>query len=1720
MLIAGGEVYRGGIGYNHASETLLFLQGSIYCFKFYRTVKVATFAGTVTATTFLGNSTTQTAGDNSTKIATTAYADAAAAAVPIGNYLPLSAGSSYPLTGTLYGTSTNWSGSGDYAGSLTLGTGASTQEAHLQIGPGRTGNGFSYIDLIGDATYTDYGFRMLRGNTGPNALSILEHRGTGNFEIKTNEASAIIFETTATERMRIDSSGNVGIGTTSPNGKLEIEDTTSRLGTTASLIVEGRQDGAANVLTLRSKDYSAPTVAIGANHGAIMRWQGFDGTDFENMGYIFVGADGQAVANGDAPSYMAFGTSADGSSSPTERMRITSGGNILVGGSNDYSRISVTNGISTRTGITLSDGNTASLMLFAGNNSDAVIAIDTQNLSFKTGATVGQDNGTERMRITSAGNVGIGVTSPTTGNLVLPQEESTQFKIAFTGASSSSGISTVDQSGSGLYIGANSRVNTSGVVQYHNSAYPSSGIYFDGWSGDDMEFYTGASGTPGIRMRINSTGAIQFNNYNSTNNTGTPTFLLGTDASGNVVKTNTVPGSGAGPYLPLSAGPSYPLTGDLYQTMGAIGVAQTDQDYLAKIYESNSDGFMSLYTGQPTPLERIRISSYGDSFFVPANNGNVGIGTTSPSKKLEVNGSFKLGTNAYIEYGGVYPYTITTANTAGVGNLVFSAGLGSAAYESRIDLQGTNTAGVAGITLSTASTARMAITADGNVGIGTTSPQAKLHVSTSDTTKFIGTNADYVVNSVGSGVLITTGASTGNTYSQIYAFQSGNTAYANLVVPGGNVGIGVTGPDSRLTVSSGTTNAVANFKSTDAAAYIAIADNSSTNALVNQIGVTGNDMWFATDDVERMRINSAGAIKFNAYDSTNNTGTPTYLLGTDASGNIVKTLSSSAPGSLWAANGNDIYNTNSGNVGIGEDTPENILHIKTAAAGGPQIQLESTSGTAAAAFINFDSTNLQLSTQRDMVDGTWYDTAKSWGGINIQGPAGGSFITFQTAAASNTSPTERFRIASDGKIQVGSDKVIWAGGYGGALVIRQNNATSDRLIKMVTVDSTGAIANDNVLVAKGANVGIGTASPSAKLVVQGTAGGLYIDDLGAGYNYYDASEVHNFRNSAGSSRLYINASSGNVGIGTTSPDSKLEVAGQQAINWGVTNSSASGLVTVGEASTTVGGSLFVRTPTHNTYYPGGFAVDGAYADIVDRKSTIKLHAYGVYASGWNADMAFYTSAGAGETEKMRIDAAGNVGIGTSTPNAKLDIQGTQGQLFSVTDDLSGSIFAVADISGVPIFDVNSSGVSYFDGNVGIGTTSPAEKLSLPDNAKIGLGSSADLQIYHDATNSVISNSAGHLYIKTTVADKDIIFEASNGAGSVESYLEIDSDQQDIKVNKRIEMTGTGSAGGQHTIEFNPGTSAIGYIYHDDTNFNVRAIKASSDLVLEATHGNVQILNGNGSGTEVGVMIEQYIAHIGDTDTKFGFTAANQFQVIAGGNTNLNVQGNGVDLSYAGSTKLTTQTGGIAITGELITTGDVGIGVTNPSAKLHVDGDSYFEDTVSIASLSSYAYLNIITSDAGNGNSGQGLMYLENTNAATSGGAMVLALRNNYGTGFGNYIKFFKTGGTTIGEIYANSGRTNVVYSTSSDYRLKEDLKTFKAVDIINQIPVYDFKWKETDFRDYGVLAHEMQAVLPGLVKGDKDGEENQTVDYMAMVPILMQSIKELKAEIELLKQNK
>ena len=107
------------------------------------------------------------------------------------------------------------------AGGLDIGYG-SAGEYRIEVGEGRTGNGYAYIDFVGDTTYSDYGLRLIRNNSGANTSSQLVHRGTGNLEFKTWDAGAMIFSTTNSERMRITSSGNVGIGIQTPGQKLDV----------------------------------------------------------------------------------------------------------------------------------------------------------------------------------------------------------------------------------------------------------------------------------------------------------------------------------------------------------------------------------------------------------------------------------------------------------------------------------------------------------------------------------------------------------------------------------------------------------------------------------------------------------------------------------------------------------------------------------------------------------------------------------------------------------------------------------------------------------------------------------------------------------------------------------------------------------------------------------------------------------------------------------------------------------------------------------------------------------------------------------------------------------------------------------------------------------------------------------------------------------------------------------------------------------------------------------------------------------------------------------------------------------------------------------------------------------------------------------------------------------------------------------------------------------
>ena len=127
-------------------------------------------------------------------------------------------------------------------------------------------------------------------------------------------------------------------------------------------------------------------------------------------------------------------------------------------------------------------------------------------------------------------------------------------------------------------------------------------------------------------------------------------------------------------------------------------------------------------------------------------------------------------------------------------------------------------------------------------------------------------------------------------------------------------------------------------------------------------------------------------------------------------------------------------------------------------------------------------------------------------------------------------------------------------------------------------------------------------------------------------------------------------------------------------------------------------------------------------------------------------------------------------------------------------------------------------------------------------------------------------------------------------------------------------------------------------------------------------------------------------------------------------------------------------------------------------------------------------------------------------ASTDGRAMLL---NRFTDGT---LAEFHRGGNSVGSISVTSVMTS--FNVTSDYRLKEDLKPINGLEIVNKIKVYDYKWKANNSRMDGVIAHELQEILPYAVTGVKDGEQMQSVDYSKIVPVMVQAIKDLKAELD------
>ena len=454
-----------------------------------------------------------------------------------------------------------------------------------------------------------------------------------------------------TDVLYVDTTNNrVGIGTTSPSSKAHIIDTSNPNTTSGSLIVEGRRDGGANVLTLRAKDASNPSNALPNGQGVVMRFQGFDGTDFENMGYIFTGADGQAVANSDAPSFMSFGTSADGSSSPSERMRIDSSGNVGIGVSPSYPLHVGTSG--------------AGIKGFFSNNTDADLTFNLSSgvslVTPTTGILAFGTSGSERMRIDSSGNVGIGTTSPQSGG------------------------------GSAKWLSLNGTAAYSGGVVYTIGSTTKAYSYFES---DYLKQQAQTGFGQKFIVNGNNTAITILSNGNVGIGTASPSRkLVVSGAADGIIQSNDTAGNGS--HLRMLA------------DVTAQNVINWDKDTALRFATSDED--WANYS------ERMRITS----------TGNVGIGTTSPTNVLHAHSDtdndyvarFEGSTNntsgvwTGIGIGGESNNTKSAIIFEDIG-LNYSRGKLHLAVNNE---QNQNSA--------TKADARLTVNNNGNVGIGITSP--------------------------------------------------------------------------------------------------------------------------------------------------------------------------------------------------------------------------------------------------------------------------------------------------------------------------------------------------------------------------------------------------------------------------------------------------------------------------------------------------------------------------------------------------------------------------------------------------------------------------------------------------------------------------------------------------------------------------------------------------------------------------------------------------------------------------------------------------------------------------------------------------------------------------------------------------------------------------------------------------------------------------------------
>ncbi len=829
--------------------------------------------------------------------------------------------------------------------------------------------------------------------------------------------------------------------------------------------------------------------------------------------------------------------------------------------------------------------------------------------------------------------------------------------------------------------------------------------------------------------------------------------------------------------------------------------------------------------------------------------GNVGIGTTNPGAALEVNGQVKItggspGVNKVLmsDTNGLATWQSISAATIDNDSLDFDK------FKDNMTLDAMTKINQAGFDFGFYGT--------GNVGIGTTSPSAKLHVD---------------------GNILSTGIITG-TGSGLTGLNASNLASGT--VPSARISGNYSGITGVGTITSGTwQGSVINSTYLDSAVILSseIDTYAELNAIVADVTLTHNGLIDTSAEIAGIVGDETGTGNL-VFSNSPVLTTPNIGAATGTSLNVTGAITA---GGVITGTGSGLTNLNASNLTTGT-VPDGRIS-------GAYTGLTNITGSGTATFGTFSadngsatvpSFNFTSDTNTGMYRlGTDILSLVTAGVERITMLAGGN------VGIGTTAPGAKLEVAGQVKITGGSpgaNKVLTSDASGLATwetltsaSIGDDSLDFDKFADSMTLDAMTKINQNgfNFGFYGTGNVGIGTTSPSARLHVEGNAlisNNFYIGttdvqlsrgaanqlDLASGdsfnlvsgnlqvggtnvitsgrlvlgadgsrsapaFSFSADTNTGMYRmgtdalsfSTGGSDRLSI-LSNGNVGIGTTAPNTALDVGGVgrfhstnnlpssgniDAVEIGYWTSADFGFVSSFNRGTTTLKPLYVYGSElrlqpiggGNVYFPGtgvwnssgnvgiGTTSPVSEFEISTASSIISLgrgqngpHGIDFYNNAGTLGMSMYYRTSPAQlyiedsssNKLVTFDPGGNVGIGTTTPGAKLEVAGqvkiTGGSPAAnkvLTSDANGlaswQTLTSASIANDSLdFDkfadamtldamtkINQAGFNfgfYGTGNVGIGTTSPSAKLDVAGNAEIN-GAITNFTQMTSATNGTM-----------------------------------------------------------------------------------------------------------------------------------------------------------------------------------------------------------------------------------------------------------------------------------------------------------------------------------------------------------------------------------------------